>query len=107
MSSLPLTDLQDIVGHWHLARWGAPDQPFMAAKLAEEVGEVCEAAVKVVQGHPRADEMDYGAELADVVIVALASAHLSGVDLGQLVEDRVDRLAPAALRAARDLRVTS
>lgn len=94
-----LTDLQDVVGGWHIGRWGDPGPVTMAAKLAEEVGEVCEAAVKVAQGHPRASEMDFGGELADVVIVALAAASLANVDLSDRVVEklRAMNVAPAAL----------
>lgn len=94
-----MSDLQDVIGGWHVGRWGDPGPVTMAAKLAEEVGEVCEAAVKTSQDHPRAGEMDYGGELADVVIVALAAADLAGVDLAARVAEklRAMKVAPAAL----------
>lgn len=94
--------LVDAIGGWHLGRWGDPGTVTMAAKLAEEVGEVCEAAVKVSQGHPRAGEMDYGGELADVVIVAAAAAGLAGVDLEARVLEKFAAISPAATGDLRD-----
>lgn len=95
-------DRDDIVlpqrraGAWHRDRWGDPGRVTLAAKLAEEVGEVCEAAVKQAQGHPKAGDLDYGAELADVVIVAVCAADLAGVDLGHEVASKLDVLTGGA-----------
>lgn len=89
-TSLP--SLQAAVGAWHRERWGIADRIMMAAKLAEEVGEVCEAAVKQAQGHPDAADLDYGAELGDVVIVALAAADLAGYNLTDTVLVKLARL---------------
>lgn len=92
--SADLRLLQARLGKWHVDKWGAPSRVFMAAKLAEEVGEVCEAAVKAEQGHPKADQLDYGSELADVVIVALCAASIHGVDLAAEVASKVYKVDP-------------
>lgn len=89
-----ISELQGRLGRWHSDKWGRPSRTFMAAKLAEEVGEVCEAAVKDEQGHPRADQLDYGAELADVVIVAICAASIHGVDLAGEIGRKVAALDP-------------
>lgn len=83
---------QHVVGQWHRDVWGDPGLAMLALKLAEEVGEVAEAVVKVEQGHPRAGEMDLPQELADVVVVVLAFADLVGVDLQAELTAKVARL---------------
>jgi|GEM_PF-6279675 len=94
-----LHDLVSLTGAWHRRTWGAPDRVFFAAKLAEEVGEVAEAAVKQAQDHPKAAKLDFGSELADVVIVAMSAASIHGIDLALLVQNRVTKLVHEAAKA--------
>lgn len=72
---------QDRLAAWRGDRFGPPSLPLIALKLAEETGEVCEAILKPTEGHPDADRMDLGWELADVVAVALAAADVAGYDM--------------------------
>lgn len=84
-----LREMQSDLAWWHAWKWGEPPLTLLAAKLAEEVGEVCEAIVKTEQDHPKAAELDLGGELADVVVVAMVTAWRAGIDLQARVGDLV------------------
>ena len=87
--SASLRDLQGDLAWWHEWKWGRPSLPLLAAKLAEETGEVCEAVVKTEQGHPKAEELDLAGELADVVVVAMVLSWRAGIDLQSHVAETV------------------
>lgn len=89
---LSLREWQNRTSAWHESAWGNPGTERMGLKLAEEVGEVCEALVKVGQGHPKAPQLDLGAELADVFIVLTILASEAGLDLQSCVENKFERL---------------
>ena len=68
------------------ARWGRVSLGVIAAKLAEETGEVCGAIFKMPEG--RATQADFEAELGDVLIVLSQFAARCGKTLEQLREAR-------------------
>lgn len=99
---MALDGLQGRVAVWHRGRWPSCPLPVLAAKLAEECGEVCAEVVtkweSVVARWDGTGDKPYfpldglRAELAQVVVVALALADRAGFDLASVVEAEVARL---------------
>ena len=96
---MSLPELQSRVATWHRSRWPSCPLPVLAAKLAEECGEVSAEVVakwESMQG-PREGMTFYALdglaqELAQVVVVSLALAARAGVNLSVAVAAEVARL---------------
>lgn len=75
-----LEEAQEVIGTWHRARYGV-DRPLgdLALKLSEECGEV--AAEVLHPGRRRKDPEALANELADVLVVLLATADRADIDL--------------------------
>lgn len=72
-----MADLEACIAQWQEQRWPitAADDRVIGAKLAEEVGEVCGALVKIAEG--RRTLTDLADEMGDALIAlsALAGRH--------------------------------
>ena len=71
---------------WHDAKWPDKTDITLSAKLAEETGEVCGAAIKTMEG--RRTEQDLKDELGDVLIVASVIAARHGWTLSEVRSER-------------------
>ena len=66
---------EQAINEWHDKKWPDKDDRHVAAKLAEETGEVCGAFIKLVEGRRTIDDVQD--EIGDVLIVlsVLAGRH--------------------------------
>lgn len=106
MTTLP--DLQAEVGAWQRDRWpeDAADRLAVvvkAAKVSEEAGELCGAALKSLPGDGRLTARDVEEEAADVLVSLAGLADLAGFDLLEVaarrwaeVRERPAAASPAA-----------
>ena len=80
---------EQTISEWHDKKWPEKDDRHVAAKLAEETGEVCGALIKLVEGRRSID--DVKDEIGDVLIVlsVLAGRHgwtLEGLRTRRFIE---------------------
>lgn len=85
--------VEPLIALWHDDKWPDKDDRIVAAKLAEEAGEVCGAAIKFAEG--RRTEAHLADEIGDVLIVLSTLAGRHGWTLDDL---RVRRLREVLAR---------
>ena len=74
------------IAEWHDKRWNEKDDRVVAAKLAEECGEVCGALIKQHEG--RRTDNDVRDEIGDVLVVLAVLAGRRGWTLADILADR-------------------
>ena len=67
---------------------GVADDVRLAAKIAEEVGEVCEATIKIEEGRLTLD--DLAGEIGDVLLCLHVLANRHGWNLSDLLQRKAD-----------------
>ena len=82
---------EDVIAEWHDSKWGDKDDRVVAAKLAEECGEVCGALIKLAED--RRTLFDVKDELGDVLVVLSVLAGRHGWTLDDLRADRFESVA--------------
>lgn len=87
-----LRAFQRELGAWCVKTYGPQTLAHRGLCVAEEAGEVCRAILKSEQGIRPSDRGDLGEELADVMIAALVTADVAGLDLTSILLARFDRL---------------
>lgn len=83
--------MSTILADWHNQRWPNTDERTIAAKLAEECGEVCGAIIK--HAEHRTTEQDILDELGDLLIVTAVLAGRHNQTIQQLLADRLRTVA--------------
>lgn len=81
---------ESAIAAWHDNRWPDKDDRHVAAKLAEETGEVCGAFIKYAEG--RASLFDAINEMGDVLIVLSVLAGRMGWSLEEIRQRRWDQV---------------
>jgi NTP pyrophosphatase (non-canonical NTP hydrolase) len=87
--------LEERICEWHELRLptmypgGVADDVRMAAKLAEETGEVCDAVIKIEEGRRTLD--DLAGEIGDVLLCLSVLAGRHGWTLEELLRAKVDQ----------------
>lgn len=79
---------ENVIAIWHDTKWGDKDNRHVAAKLAEETGEVCGAFIKFEEG--RRTTQDIRDEMGDVLIVLSVLAGRLGWTLDDLRASRFE-----------------
>lgn len=77
---------EQAITEWYDVKWGDKDDRVVAAKLAEETGEVCGAFIKLAEG--RRELADVQDELGDVLVVLSVLAGRHGWTLDELRDRR-------------------